>query len=482
MRKILALVIIVILVTQVASSCKTVPTKGGKVLETGTSLHYINKDYNIGDVHPFYEEKTKTWFMYYLRPGDYASRLIVSKDKIKWVEKEIEFEFNVAPTKYYVLGVVKDGDNYRSYYGRGSYNGSTMSKDLFLWKNSPSPYKVPNDSVLFPAGARDPYVFFDPDSNVYRCTTTSYRINKDAKSGNKMDCSIGLASTQKNDLVSWTSNQNDLIRFPDGFKGQPECSQMFKIGDRWYLWSSLYGRSNNGVGRPTYWIGDAGKKILENDWQSKPENSLDGDDLCAAQVANDGKNNFMWGWIAKKWQGGDWGGNLNLPHEVYQLDDGSLATRLAIDVGEKIRGTKLSSINKADIKKDTSVAFEGVYSRADIVADFTLSNSVASIAIGEIKIQINSVNSVISINKDENDPTSYFATYRVPEGALNGNVNIRVIAEEDMLEVFINDKYALCARVSDMMKNKKIEILASQGKVALNSASIYKLKFLEEIE
>ncbi len=462
------------------SGCGIIFNKEEKGLEKGTSIHYINPNYNIGDVHPFYDEKTATWYMFYLKPGDYASKLLVSKDMIKWEEKDINFEHNIPPTKYYVLGVIKDGDKYRSYYGSTTFHGSSESMDLLLWKNSPSDYKVPNDIKTFLFGACDSFTFYDAEEKVYRCISTAYRTGRNPADGN-IDCSMALSSTSQNNLTSWTKDQRELIRFPKGIT-RPECSQMFKIGNRWYLFTSIYGRTNNGVGRPTYWIGDVGKKILENDWQSKPENSLDGDDLCAAQVAFDGKKNYMFGWIEKKWQGGDWGGHINLPHEVYQLSDGTLATRLDKTVGKKIRGKKAATIAKTQINKGDSVAFEGVYSRADIVADFTLSNSVASIAIGEIKIQINSVNSVISINKDENDPTSYFATYRVPKGAFNGNVKVRVIAEDDILEIFVNEKYALCARISDMMKDKKVEILASKGNVALNSASIYKLKFLEEIK
>jgi sucrose-6-phosphate hydrolase SacC (GH32 family) len=481
MKKTIALISSCVIASLLFSGCGKIPFKEDKILDKGTSLHYINKDYNVGDVHPFYNEKTKTWFMFYLKPGDYASRLLVSKDMIKWEEKDINFEYNVAPTKYYALGIIKDGDVFRSYYGRGSYHGSTQSSDLLLWKNSPAAYKVPNDSILFPAGARDPYVFFDPDENVFRCTSTSYRVKKDADNGNEMDCSIGLSSTKQNNLTSWTSDQVDLIRFPDGLKGQPECSQMFKMGDRWYLWTSLYGRSNNGVGRPTYWIGDAGKKILENDWQNKPENSLDGDDLCAAQVASDGKTNYMWGWIEKKWQGGDWGGHINLPHEVYQMSDGSLATRLAKTVGEKIRGKQLATLAPQSIKEGSEVVFEGDYTRADIEAKFKLNKSTASISIGEIKIQINAENSFIGVNKDENDPTQYFATYRLADGALNGDISVRIIAEEDMIEVFVNDKYALCARVSDFFKSNKIKIIATKGDLNIQDSFVYHLKFIEEL-
>lgn len=480
MKKALAILGISLMTAAVFSGCAD--KKEEKPLENGTSLHYINPEYNIGDVHPFYNENTKTWYMYYLKPGDFGSRLLVSTDKIKWEEKEINFEYNVAPAKYYVLGVIKDGDQYRSYYGKSSFHGSTQSSDLITWKNSPSSYKVPNDITLFPVGARDPYVFFDPDTRVYHCTSTAYRTNKEWGSGDGMDCSIAFSSTTQDNLTSWTSDQKELIRFPDGYKGQPECSQMFKIVDRWYLWTSLYGRSKNGVGCPTYWVGDPGKKILENDWQNKPENSLDGEDLCAAQVAFDGKKNYMWGWIEKKWEGGDWGGHLNLPHEVYQLPDGLLGTRLDPEVGDKIRGKKLSTLSVQTLKENAAVSFEGNYSRADVEATLKLTGSTANIQIGEVKIQLNAGNSFISVNKDENDPTQYFATYRVPEGALNGDVKVRIIAEEDMIEVFVNDRYALCARVSDLMDKETIGITSSKGDIEIKEAAVYHLKFLEEIK
>jgi sucrose-6-phosphate hydrolase SacC (GH32 family) len=257
---------------------------------------------------------------------------------------------------------------------------------------------------------------------------------------------------------------------------------MFKMGNRWYLLASLYGRTSNGVGRPTYWIGDEGKKITENNWQSKSENSLDGDDLCAAQVVSDGAKSYIWGWIEKKWQGGDWGGHINLAHEVYALSDGSLATRLDETVGQKIRGRELAKITETTLQSGSTTALEGVFSRVDLAATVQLNSSAASFALGDVKVQINAKNNVISVTKDENDPMQYFATYRVPEGSLNGDVNVRIIAEDDMIEVFVNDRYSLCARINENMQNKSIQVIASDGSVTVKNAVAYKLKFLEEIQ
>jgi sucrose-6-phosphate hydrolase SacC (GH32 family) len=451
-------------------------------MTSGTSLHYISSEYNIGDVHPFYNEKDKTWYMFYLKPGDYGARLLVSEDLITWTPKEIGFENNVAPAKYYVLGVVQDGDLFRSFYGRGSYHGSTMSSDLLVWKNSPGAYKVPNDITLFPAGARDPYVFYDPDADVYRCVSTAYRSNKEWSKGSGMDVSIALTSTSANSLDTWVNDQKELIHLPDGYQGEPECSQMAKIGDRWYLFTSLARRTNNWVGRPTYWIGDAGATILANDWQSKPENSLDGDDLCAAQIASDGKRNLLWGWIEKKWEGGDWGGHINFPHEVYAQPDGTLSTRLESSVGKAIRGKELSSISAAMISTGQRSNFKGTYSRVDLQATIKASDANIYLHFGDIKVVLNQMDNRIAVVKDETMPLHYYAAYDVPEGTLDGTLEVRVVVEDDIFEVFVNDRFSLCARVSEAMKNDMVGISVESGAAELTSARIYHLKFLEELE
>ncbi|MCK7485932.1 MAG: hypothetical protein MZU97_10570 [Bacillus subtilis] len=63
---------------------------------------------------------------------------------------------------------------------------------------------------------------------------------------------------------------------------------MVKIGTRWYLIASIYSRTVHGVGGFSYWKGDENTTITEVDWKSKPEQSLDGEDLCAGQLVQVG--------------------------------------------------------------------------------------------------------------------------------------------------------------------------------------------------
>lgn len=463
--------------------------ESGKVPVSGSLLHYRNQEYNVGDVHPYYDTKSSTWYMFYLKPGDYASQLLTSKDMLHWTPKEIKFA-GAPAQKYYVLGVVNEKGTYRSWFGQGAYMGSSESADLLLWKMGTSGTAIKNDLNTFLAGARDPYVFWDPDEKVYRCVSTSYRTNKDWGFGEGLDCSLALSSTTQADCSSWSKEQQELIHFPDGMKGEPECSQMLKIGNRWYLLASMARRTAHWVGRPSYWIGDENTSIAKDRWQAKEEKALNGEDLCAAQVVNDGNRWLMWGWIPMKWNGGDWGGHLNLPHEVYPLPDGTLATRLESSVSRKIRGGTLAALQEpATLEGDKQVKLDGKHSRFDISASIKLEQeSIAAVKIGNedssgIVISLDGTNHSIGIHMEMPGGITgqEFASIDVPEGALHGQVEVRAIAEGDMLEVFVNDRWSVCARIHRELKNETVAIQAISGRIHVDKAMIFRLKWLEEM-
>lgn len=461
-------------------SCKNTEPGGDKTdpVTTGSNLHITGKGHKLGDVHPYYDVASGTWYMYYLAnlQNKYLPKLLTSKDRIKWAPQELSHTGDPSLSTYYVLGVLNNnGVNY-SFYGTANSMEGSESNDLLSWRNAPA-ISIPQNKTLFPAGARDPYVFFDPDENVYRCVTSSYRTNQAWGMGTGKDCSIGFSSTVQNNLTSWSAQQTELIRFPQGNTGEPEVSQMCKIGNRWYLFSSLYGQSNNGVGKPIYWIGDENKKILADNWQSKAVHALDGDDLCAAQIAFDGSKYLMWGWIAPNANGGSWGGHLSLPREIYQLNDDALGVKLDTEVGNKIRGTEKESQTNKNIAPGDQLALNGAYSRFDMSITATLDAATAQIKVG---------NANISINKTEikiaglSDGITY-ASYVFPAVGLSAKTSIRVIAESDILEVFIDDKWALSARIGFTITNAAIKIAALNGALIVEQAKIYQLKFIEEI-
>ena len=74
------------------------------------SVHYFQGE-NIGDVHPYWDEQSQTWYMFYLKTdGRFSAALMRSKDMLNWEPVEISSQGALAA--YYVLGVQKAGETY----------------------------------------------------------------------------------------------------------------------------------------------------------------------------------------------------------------------------------------------------------------------------------------------------------------------------------------------------------------------------------
>lgn len=440
---------------------------------SGSNIHLTGNGHNLGDVHPFYDSASGLWYMYYLANIDdfFVPRLFVSKDMLHWTEKTLSHSEPKSLQSYYVLGVFKYQDKYCSYYGNGGTMEASVSTNLLSFSNAPA-YSVSNDMITFPGASRDPYVFYDEKENRYGMVATSY--GKDSKSGSKYAC-ISLQMTSDKSLVNWSGSQKELIRFPS----DPECSQMFKLGSRWYLLASITRRSNNYVGCPSYWVGDEGKKADAIDFTTKPEKTLEGEDLCAAQVVSDGRQLRIFGWIPRGAAGNTWGGCLSLPRSVYAGTDGTLYVKLDTEIGNKIRGRKLSDLKETIISKNNSAAFPGSYDRFDLSFSSSIGNSTALITVSGNVVKLDGVNNTLSIYREKDGYV--FSTYSLPAKALSGNNNIRLIAEGNVLELFVNDKWSLCARIDSDIKNSAVIISTQDNSFKISSGSIYKLKYLEEI-
>lgn len=409
------------------------------------SIHYY-KGANIGDVHPYWHAESETWYMYYLKSdGTFSSALLRSKDMLNWEPVEITGQGVMAA--YYVLGVqqAQDGKFY-SWYGSDISMTASTSQDLIHW-NTPGPeYNIPMGYTMF-VSMRDPYVFFDEDAGVWRMICTAYRSNQLSGKGLGMKCALATAVSEGETPTNWNAVDTALIEYPKGLEGEPECPQMMKIGNRWYIFVSLARRHENHVGRLSYYIGDEGKGILEQDWNAKEEHFLTGEDLCAAQLVEGPDGIYLWGWIAPNWNGGDWGGHLSLPLKVTQNADGTLAAMLPDQMGDAIRGDLIAS---------GTDAVKGNFTRWDAQINFSIdTGDRAEIICANGKIIIDDAQGRFSVA--QNDELTH-VSYAVEPGTLVGEHEVRIIADENMLEVFMDGQWALSARMQQDVKCRSISV------------------------
>ena len=350
------------------------------------SLHHAADGY-YGDVHPFYDHVSKKMYMFYLSTGNqsvgdkhqtFESLLTTSSDMIHYNEEAIRMNDRSRPEQdcYYVLNVFKDKEGrYRSAEGMGNHSTTSVSDDLHLWNNGTEPYIDPADdflkyryAVYFDnqvVNGRDPDMCYDPETDSYYCVTLVYKTGAGAKGDKAIQLYIG------NNKGEFAQNGHFLVNFNG--RGDPECPQIKKIGNRWYLLYSVAGTGTKGnVGKLAYRVGDEGAAIKDVDWESKPELYLDGEDLHAAQINEVGNKYYQYGWLNYKYNTSVWGGYLNLPHEIYQDNDGVLRSKLDEEL--------LRLLNKGLVYKDnrvysanTDVNFK--LTRNLITADIDLVNS-----------------------------------------------------------------------------------------------------------
>lgn len=477
------------------------------VMAKETSLHHAADGY-YGDVHPFYDEESRTMYMYYLSTGKqssgyiptFQSLLTTSRNMIQYNDVKIQLDES-APCEqdlYYVLNVIKDADGkYRSSFGFGNYAGTSVSDDLITWKRGSEPYIDPADDVLkytyrayFDQGVysgRDPDIYYDKDSKQYYCIVMNY-FSSAAASGKK---SLALYKGDEKGIFSTKSTK--VLDFTG--KGDPECPQIKKIGDRWYVFYSESGTGTSGnVGRFAYRVGDIGVAPENVDWESKKEFYLDGGDVHAAQLCKIGDYYYMYGWISYRPHESVWGGYINLPREVFVREDGTLGARLDPELTKLLNKGLVASLSvstatfdgfsesngKFTSEKARSYAsFDGMFGRSFLKTNVSLGggDSVGvKISSGDTKYYVGvfkkNGKTYLSVTNDWTNPLS--GVYQEIENLDITNKELKIVCDGRFIEAFIGDTYAVTAHTK-LGTEYNLTAMAEGEGVSLNSFNIYRL-------
>jgi beta-fructofuranosidase len=188
-----------------------------------------------------------------------------------------------------------------------------VSDDLLKWT------KLPSATFFAPAGYephdwRDPFVFRNEEANEYWMLVCARRP---AGPSRRRGCTALCVSK---DLKRWETRPDF---YSPGLYHTHECPDLFRIGDWWYLVFSEYSEQTMTRYRMS--------RSLKGPWLAPEEDSFDGRAYYAAKTASDGRNRYLFGWIAtradnKDYQAWQWGGNLAV-HEILQRPDGTLGVR-----------------------------------------------------------------------------------------------------------------------------------------------------------
>lgn len=196
-------------------------------------------------------------------------------------------------------------------------------------------------------------------------------------------------------------------------------------------------------------------------WDQLEEKALTSEDLCAAQIGKRGDTCYLFGWIPQGAAIDAWGGHLNFPLIIYREDE-TLCSKIDPIFYEKIKG------RKEDLNGDIHRHIFEI--SASITETFTI--DIAQEWIHHLVFDCDS--SAIQL---------YYvgvllSEIKIPKEEFI-HAEIRLIVEEDILELYINDKYTLHARLKEKITTGKLSFSSSHY---IEKIEKFGLKTIEEME
>lgn len=439
-------------------------------------LHTAADGY-YGDVHPYYDADSGKLYMYYLSTGlgkkqftqQFQSLATVSGDFLHFEDLPIKVSGTNPPEQdlYFALGVYKDKNGiYRSSYGKGNYAGGSMSTDLVEWQQGAKPYTDDNGMLAYTYRAyfgqgvtsgRDPDIFYDADSDKSYCVVINY-YSQDNDKGDK-----GLALYVSDSEGRYSTEYTKILSFTG--KGDPECPQLKKIGNRWYLFYSQYGTGVAGnVGNLRYRVGTENTLPQDVDWASQTEYSLDGGDVHAAQICNVGDKFYMFGWIGYRALQNVWGGYLNLAREVYVGDNGLLYSRMDEYLTSLLNKGEVASVyDDSATVSDLNVVGNGFSGSGSVACNKSLYRNLITSKVSldggnaSLTVAINGSGKTYYAGVVRKNNSTYLVVTDNPDNPFRhvylpvqddiDGAQLKVVVDDRFVEVFVADKYSLTAHL-----------------------------------
>jgi beta-fructofuranosidase len=189
------------------------------------------------------------------------------------------------------------------------------SKDLEYWeKASDNPLLVPDERWYEALDWRDPYVFYNSEAQEWWMAICA-RERADLPGRRMEDVRRGcLALAVSKDLKSWEVHEP---LWSGGVCWAPECPDVFRLGERWYI---VY---SHGITRYRF------SESIFGPWLTGAPDSLDGHEVCAGKTLNDGRRQLLFGWIPTRecdqdGGGRQWGGHMAIPRVLVPQPNGTL--------------------------------------------------------------------------------------------------------------------------------------------------------------
>lgn len=192
------------------------------------------------------------------------------------------------------------------------------SADGLQWKKDPlNPIIVPDEALYEVVDWRDPYVFYNEDDRCY-WMLISGRIKQGPPSRRGV---IVLYRSQ--DLTTWAYYGPIYQPYHTNC---PECAEMYKLGDNWYLSYSRFSEFVNTIYRVA--------KSPFGPWRTPKYDGIGGRRFYAAKSLQDKEDRRIYfAWAHDRAERSDtgewyWGGVFCIPHEVRAGAEGNLDVKM----------------------------------------------------------------------------------------------------------------------------------------------------------
>lgn len=316
---------------------------------------------------------------------------------------------------------------------------------------------------------RDPFVFFDDETGKY-CMLLAGRVKSDLPSDMRGTTMIAYSD----DLMHWEVSREPFYAPREYFTH--ECPDLFKMGEWWYLVFSEFTDKISTTYRMS--------KSIRGPWITPKVNTFDGHAFYAAKSASDGKRRILFGWNPikndeqddKPWQ---WGGTI-ITHEIVQEKDGTLYVRCPDEVSAAYsKQTKITqSMTIGSVKRDTNgvligkngskslVMFDEMPQNCKITTKFVTTDDIGDFGIilresngfaNRYEVRLEPAHNRLCFDKQPRknncehiniDLERYCPIEKDKENT------ITLIVEGSVLEVYVNDRVAMGARMFDFAKGR----------------------------
>jgi len=468
-------------------------------------LHFRPPDGYVGDIHPFFHDGV--YYLFYLKPPlepersgikGMVSALVTSRNLIDWEEVPIKHlpssgagaavSAEALSEPWWAISIIQHRQSQRffAFYPRGSGIFASTSDNLLTWHPFPVNPVLPPKLDTYREW-RDPFVFWNEEERSYwMLLTTSLQGKPEFEGG-------AISYACSNDLQYW--DFKGTLYHP-GNIGSPECPEMFRMDKKWYLIASFL--TPKGVGKTSYRVADS----LHGRWNTMVPDSLDGIDLCAGNTVYDGKRRLLFGWIptyggSEESRGQQWGGDLALPREVYVLPNGSLGTRLPNEIGNLGRSRRPIPPSKWLVKQGTwdrgARTLHNLSAPALLVAP-----SLMKTAYVEVSLRACDKTAAGGVVLCNSAGESLFGVYidwqqsqlkivrTLPSGTVTLNslvlgtlaasdLALRALVEEDILEVFLGNRYSLATRLTRCVAPFVLGVQVERGSIHFQNCSVCEL-------